>query len=143
VADEFAAGFGVVVDAPEMVAVGHGRESAVEREDFEAVARKIEVANDFRAQKRDNVGADGEFESGDDFFGDGGAAEDVAAFEDEDFFAGASEIGRVGQAIVAAADDDRVVGFGHGSVRTKNGGVKPPLQKPRCAKRTDILQGKR
>src|SRR5215469_2833541 len=113
VADEFTAGLGVVVDAPEMVAIGHGRESAVERKDFEAVAREVEVANDFGAQERDDIRADGEFESGDDFFGDGGAAENVAAFEDEDFFAGAGEVGRVGQAVVASADDDRVVGLGH------------------------------
>ena len=117
VADEFAACFGVIVDAPEMITVGHGREGAVERENFEAVARKVEVANDFRAQKRDDVRANGEFESGDDFFGDGRAAEDVAAFEDEDFFAGAGEVGRVHEAVVASADDDYVVGFGHGAVR--------------------------
>src|SRR6185437_24370 len=69
-ADEFAAGLRVIVYAPEMVAVGHRSERAVEREDFEAVAREIEVANDFGAQKRDDVRANGEFEAGDDFFGD-------------------------------------------------------------------------
>jgi len=129
VADEFAAGFGVVVDAPEMVAIGHGRESAVERKDFEAVAREVEVANDFGAQKRDDVRADGELESGDDFFGDGGAAEDVAAFEDEDFFVGAGEIGRVGQAVVASADDDCVVGFGHEQIETVLQRLKPPSRR--------------
>ena len=85
VALDFAARFGVIVDAPEMIAVGHGRESAVERKNFQAVARKIEIANDFRAKKRDDVRKNGKFEAGDDFFGDGGAAENVAAFEDEDF----------------------------------------------------------
>ena len=106
VAVEFAARFGVIVDAPEVIAVGHGREGAVERKDFQAVARQIEVANDFRAQQRDDVGKNGKFESGNDFFGDGGAAEDVAPFEDEDFFARAGEIGRVDEAVVAAADHD-------------------------------------
>ena len=73
------------------------------------MARKIELADDFRAEERDHVGTFGEEKAGDDFFGDGGTAEDVAAFEDQDFFAGLGQIGCVGEAIVTAADDDHVV----------------------------------
>ena len=117
VALEFAARFAVIVHAPEIIAVGHGRDRAVERQNFQAVAREIEIANDFRAQQRDDVGKDGKFEAGDDFFGDGGAAENVAAFEDEDFLAGFGEIRRVHQAVVAAADHDDVVFLCHGFLR--------------------------
>src|SRR5580704_7277206 len=44
-------GFGVIVNAPEVVAAGHGRKSAVERKNFEAVTREIEFTNDFRAEE--------------------------------------------------------------------------------------------
>ncbi len=112
-ADEFAARFGVIVDAPQIIAAGHGRERAVEGQNFEAVAWEVEIANNFRSEERNDVRANGKFEAGNDFFGDGGASEDVAAFEDENFFAGAGEIRRVHKAVVAAADDDYVVPLGH------------------------------
>ena len=78
------------------------------------MAREIEIANNFGAQERNDIGENGEFEAGDDFFGDGGAAQNIAALEDQNFFARAGEIGRVDQAVVAAADDDDVVALGHG-----------------------------
>ncbi len=87
VARDFAMRAAVVVHAPEIVAAGHGRERAVERKDFEAVARQVEVADDFRTQQRDHVGAHRELEARVDFFGDGGAAEHVAALEHENFLA--------------------------------------------------------
>src|ERR1700677_1092744 len=121
VAFEFAAGFAVIVLAPEVIAVGHGGDGAVERKNFQAVAREIEVANDFGAQQGDDVGINGKFEAGNDFFGDGGAAEDVTLFEDEDFFAGFGEVRRVDQAVVAAADYDDVVFFGHENFRCSRG----------------------
>src|SRR5215472_12598789 len=96
-----------------MVSIGHRREGTVERKNFEAVARKIEIANDFRPQQRDNVGKNGKFEAGKDFFSDCGAAENVAALEDEDFFAGAGEIRGVYQAIVATTNDNCVVTLRH------------------------------
>src|SRR6266404_1012645 len=74
VAANFALRAGVVIHAPEVVAVVHGSEGAVEGEYFEAVAREIEFANDFWAQERDDVGTFGEEEAGDDFVSDGGAA---------------------------------------------------------------------
>ena len=80
VAFEFAARFAVIVLAPEIIAVGHRRDRAVERENFQAVAREVEVANDFWAKQRDDVRENRKFEAGDDFFGDGCAAENVTAF---------------------------------------------------------------
>ncbi len=109
VAGDLAVSLAVVVHAPQVIAAGHGREGAVERENFEAVAREIEVADDFRPQQRDDVRADGELEAGKDFFGAGRAAENVAAFEHENFLSGAREVGGVDEAVVAAADYDYVV----------------------------------
>src|SRR6202034_3103163 len=109
VAGDFAMSFAMIVHAPQVVAAGHGRESTVEREDLESVAREIEVADDFRAQQRDHVRAHRELEDGKNFFGAGSAAEDVAAFEHQNFLSGAGEVGGVDQAVVAAADYDYVV----------------------------------
>jgi hypothetical protein len=81
------------------------------------VAWEIEIANDFGTEKRNDVGENGKFEAGNDFFGDRGAAENVAALENQNFFAGAGEIGRVDKAIVAAADDNDVVSLRHGDFR--------------------------
>src|SRR5258708_18414590 len=101
--------FGMVVDAPKVIAAGHGREGAVEREDFKAVAREIEFANDLGAEKRDHVRTFRKKKTGDDFFGDGGATENMAAFQDDDLLPCFGEIRGVDQAVVAAADDDNVV----------------------------------
>src|SRR5216683_2990304 len=95
VAADFALRAGVIVHAPEVIAVEHWGEGAIEGENFQAVAREIEFANDFGTQERDDVGTHREEEAGNDFFGDGGSAENVAAFEDENFFAAFREVGRV------------------------------------------------
>ena len=50
----------VIVDAPQVIAVRHRREGAVERQDLEAVARQIEIADDLRPQQRHDVRADRE-----------------------------------------------------------------------------------
>jgi hypothetical protein len=112
-AADFADGFGVIVHAPEVVTARHRGEGAVEREDFEAVAGQIEFPDDFRTEKRNDVRALGEQEAGDDFFRDGGTAENVATFKDEDLFAGFGEIRGVDQTVVTAADDDDVVVLRH------------------------------
>jgi hypothetical protein len=75
-----------------MIAVGHWGKRAVEGKDFQAVAGEIEFANDFWAEERDYIGAFGEKKTRDDLFGDRGTAEDVPAFEDENFFAGFGKI---------------------------------------------------
>ena len=81
--------------------------------DFEAVARKIKLANDFGAKQRHDVGTFGKQKTGNNFFGDGSAAENVAAFENEHFLAGFGQIGGVDKTVMAAADDDYVVVLRH------------------------------
>lgn len=73
------------------------------------MAGKIKIADDLRPQQRDDVRADGEFESRKDFFGDSGAAEHVSPFQHEYSLARTSEIGGVGEAVVASSDDEDVV----------------------------------
>ena len=99
----------VIVDTPEIVAVRHRRERAVEWQNLESVARQIQLADDFGAQQRDDVRRDGEFEAGKDLFGDGGPAEHVTALEDEHLAARAGEIRGVDEPVMSAADDDDVV----------------------------------
>ena len=64
----------VVIHSPQIIAIRHGREGAIERQDFQAVTGKIEVANDFGAQQRDHVRADRELESRENFFSYGGTS---------------------------------------------------------------------
>src|ERR1700730_2239371 len=106
-------GFGVVGYPPEIVAARHGREGAVEGQDFQAVAREVELPDDFRAKQRDHIGTFGEKKPGNDFFGDGGAAENVAAFEHDDLLPRFGKIRGVDQAVVASANDDNVVVLTH------------------------------
>ncbi len=108
-AGNLAVGLAVVVHPPQVIAVGHGREGAVERQDFQAMAGKIEIADNLRPQQRDHVGAHRELESGEDFFGDGGPAEHVPALQHQHFLSGARQIGGVDEAVVASADHDHIV----------------------------------
>ena len=107
----------VVAHAPEVVAVRHGREGAVEGQDLEPVPRQVQLADDLGPQQRHHVRADRELEAGEDFLGHGRAAEHVAALEHEHLLAGAGQVGGGDEAVVAAADDDRVVGLGHEDAR--------------------------
>jgi hypothetical protein len=102
-------GFAVIVYAPEMVAVGHGSECAVERQDFKSVAGKIEVANNFGPQQRDDIRTNGKLEAGKNFLGARRATEDVTAFEHQHFLTGFGQIGGVGKAVVASANDYYVI----------------------------------
>ena len=106
---DFAPRAAVIVHAPEIVAVRHRRERAVERQHFEAVAGQIEIADDLRAQQRHDVRADRDVEAGKHFLGHRRAAEHVPALEHEHTAARARQIRRVRQPVVAAADDDDVV----------------------------------
>ena len=99
----------VIVHAPEIVAVRHRRERAVERQNLQPVARQIQIADDFRPQQRDDVGADREFEPGKHLLGHRGAAEHVPPLEHEDLAPRSGEIGSRGQPVMPAADDNGVV----------------------------------
>ena len=110
----------VVVDSPQVVAAALGRalalaqrgERPVERQDVEAVLRELEVADDLRPQQRDDVREDAEAEAREQLLGHSGATEDWPLLEDQRLQAGAREVGRADQAVVAAADDHRVVALG-------------------------------
>src|SRR4029077_14754105 len=99
----------VIVHAPQMVAVRHRCESAVEGEDLKSVPGKIEVANDFGPQQRDDIRANRKLEAGKNFFRASRPAENVAALEHEHLLSCFRQIGGVGKAVVASANHDYVV----------------------------------
>ena len=119
-AAELADGPAVVVDPPQVVAatgvcagaLRQRRERAVERQDVKAVLGQPQLADDLGAEQADHVARDREAEAGDDLLGDRRTAEDVTPLEHDRAQARACQIGRRDQAVVAAADDDRVVGPG-------------------------------
>ena len=72
-------------------------------------SRQLELADDLGPEERHDVREDREAEAREDLLGDRRAAEDVAPLEDQRLHPGPGEIGRADEAVVAAADDDRVV----------------------------------
>ena len=74
---------------------------------------ELELADDLGPQQAHDVARDAEPEAREDLLGDRGAAEDVALLEDERAQAGPGEVGGADEAVVAAADDHRVVALGH------------------------------
>ena len=105
----FAARGFVIGPGGEIIAVVHWRDSGWQRQNFEAVAREFEVADDLGAQQADDVAEFGETIAGEDFFGDGRTADDFAAFEHHHFFLGASKVCSRDKPVVPGADDDCVV----------------------------------
>ena len=106
---DFPARLGVVIHPPKVVAVRHRREGPIKREDLEAVPREVELPDDLGPEQRDHVGTDGEFEPWENFLSDRRSAEHVTALQDQDLLSRASQVGRVDQAVVTAADDNDVV----------------------------------
>jgi len=74
------------------------------------VGGQIQLADDLGPEEADDVGEDGELEAGEELLGDGRAADEVALLQNERLLAGAGQIGSGDQSVVAAADDDGVVG---------------------------------
>ena len=83
VARELPAVLVVVVPLREIVAVRERRQRAFEREDVQAVARQVEVADDLRPQQAHDIGKLGEPVAREDLLGDGRAANDVASLVDK------------------------------------------------------------
>ena len=77
------------------------------------MTRQIEFANNLRTEQRNDVGTNGEFEAGKNFFGDCRAAEHMPALEYKHALARAREIRGVHQAVVTSADDDAIVFLFH------------------------------
>ena len=70
---------------------------------------QVELADDLRPEEADDVRGDARLEARPNLFGDRGATQDVAALEDNDLQPGAGKVSGAGQAVMAAADDDRVI----------------------------------
>src|ERR1043165_3209745 len=120
----------VIVDAPEIVAVRHRCERAVEWKDLEAVTRQIEFANDLRPQQRHYIRTHRKLEPGKNLFRHGRAAEHMPPLEHEHLLARARQVRRINQTVMPAANHDDVVLVTHCVVyRT---GVP-------CCKRVSIL----
>ncbi|MHC2468786.1 hypothetical protein ACVIHD_007798 [Bradyrhizobium embrapense] len=69
---------------------------------------KLQVGDDLRVEQAHRVGGDRIAEARTKLFGDGGAADHLAAFHDPDLEPGHREIGRAGEAVVPRTDDDDV-----------------------------------
>ena len=130
VAVDLAARQVVVVPGGEVVAVVQRRDGARQRQDLEAVPRQFEVADDLGPQQADHVRELGEAVAREDLLGDRGAADDVAPLEHHDLLARAREVGAGDQAVVARADDDRVVACRRpslaSSTRARRTAARPP-----------------
>jgi hypothetical protein len=98
----------VVVEEDRRAVGGEGPERRVERDRVVAEALEFEVLDDLRAEHRHHVRRARHPPAGRDLLGHAGAAEQVAALEHADPQAGAGQIRGGGEAVVAAADDDRV-----------------------------------
>ena len=71
--------------------------------------RQHELVDDLRAQEGERVAEGRELEARDQLLGDRRAADQVASLEDQRLEATARKVCAVDEAVVAAADDDRVV----------------------------------
>ena len=112
----------MVIHAPQVIAVWHRRERAVERQDLEPVPRQVELPDDLWPQQRDHVRTFRKQEPGKDFFRDRRTAKHVAALENDHSLPCFCEIRGIDQSIVAAADDNRVVVLPH-AVRLRQDSV--------------------
>jgi hypothetical protein len=111
----------VVVPARQVVAVVERRHGARQRQDLEAVLRQFQVADDLGPQQAHDVRELAELVTREDFLGDRRTAHDLATLEHEHLAAGAREVGRGNQAIVARADHDRVVAIRRHHLRFHSG----------------------
>src|SRR6185369_9657884 len=99
----------VVRPLREVVAIVEWRQRAFERQDLQPVARELELADDFRPQQAHYVGEDGEAKAGEHFLAHRRAADALTTLEHQHLAAGAREIRRTREPVMAAADDDGVV----------------------------------
>ena len=94
----------------EVVAVLHRGERRRHEQRHEAVLRQLEVVDDVRSKKAEGVRERREPEARPELLGDRRATDDVAPLEDQRPETALGEIGPVDEAVVTAADDDRVIG---------------------------------
>ena len=99
----------------ERAAIGIGRENAHRRFQFlQTVARELHVFQDGRERRASGMRDGGTAETGMKFFGDGAAADDLAAFENERLQAFLREIEGGDERVVPAANDQDFARRGHG-----------------------------
>jgi hypothetical protein len=75
--------------------------------------RKIEVADDTLLQQARQISGGGDAVTGPDLLGDRASTDHLALFQYEHAAAGTRQVRGGYQAVVAAADDDDIVSFGH------------------------------
>ena len=99
----------VIVPAGEVVAVLERRDRARQRQDLQAMLGQFEITDDLRPQQADDIRELREAIAREDFLGHRRAADDFAPLEHDNLLAGAREVRSGNQAVMARADDDRVV----------------------------------
>jgi hypothetical protein len=105
----FTASLGVIIHAPEVIAIWHGRERAVQRKNLQTMSRQIELANNLRTQQRDDVRTNRKLKTRKHFFRHGGSAKHMTPFEHEHFLSGPCKICGINQTVVSAANNYDVV----------------------------------
>jgi hypothetical protein len=106
----------VVLGEPQVLALRGRGEARRHEQRQEPVLGELQLLDHLGPQQGQGVGEGREPEAGAQLLGDRGAADQVALFEDEGPEPALGQVGAVDQAVVAAADDDRVVSVGHGWV---------------------------
>src|SRR5882762_5340341 len=108
-------GFGVIVVEEERFAIGRGSEEArVGMQHVALISFELHICSDVSAQRTDGVGESGGAEAGMKFFGNGAAADELAAFQDERLEAAFGEIERGDERVVTTTDEDYTLSDGHG-----------------------------
>ena len=107
-AREFAAMGVVVAVVGEIVAVAREDRAALVGDHLQSEARQLEIAHDLGPEQRADIGAVGIEKARRQRAADRRAADPVVLLDDQHVEAGALQIAGVDQAVVAAADDDRV-----------------------------------
>ena len=106
----FRHGLGAILPHEEMAVVREGREERrIFRVHLISEARQLKLADDPVLEQAGEVGRGGDAIARPDFFRDRAAAHQLAFFEHQHFAAGAREVSRGDQAVVAGANDDYVV----------------------------------
>ena len=107
--------------------VGRGEDGGIRPDQLEAVATKIEVPDHGGMKSTDAVSRSVELESREDLFRDGGAAHDLAPFQDENAESGPAKVGGGDEAVVARSDYDGIVPHRHRgrSPRIRNAASRP------------------
>ena len=134
---DLAVGERLVGTHQQRAAVGErGERRRIPRQHLEPVPLELEVADDLGPQQAVDVGGGGDLVAGPDLLGDAGAAEDFAPLEHEHLHAGPGQVGGGHQTVVAAADDDEIVGLGHRSGTIL---AHPPAEPPDMLAQYNLL----